>query len=544
MDQKVIGENENVRSSDFVNRRRQRGNVCTSVKEKWSEVKSSLLVKELIHDDVIHGKLVRFLQQIIIRLFTALRVDLETELRKYNFELLKSRQKDKARSYPVAQSPAWVNDTSGLWDNFYGLVNFMKWIWFGIKNRDYYNSALCQETPVFYTTVIEIFQQHITVFHNIIRGQRENDKNDEKNYNIGIADFNVPELKREVREKPNYNPEKWMHPGQSQCRVPYRGKYGKLIKKYKESNEPYGSLQCGFSSSVHFNLFLYLLSIPLIDKNFSDIKLLNTEYERTKIKRDIRDMIITEILILTGDGGHSIREIIFGMTCSIIMLKNIINDVNKELQKTFGNDKSLYENNFIIQNAKGEVKFNNETTKLIDRIIKSVIKIVTGIKCTSKTNNKIAGNTLKMVINIITSWKPYVDIFYDYTSKINIVGTYAYDIRKYDENILKNPSKSFETLKLYMYDLLFLNWDWGTTINNIDNLNYTQLFFALDANRYKLSENDSFKYVSDNTVKDLVRFYENGDNVLFNVNKKIYSVITKCKGRENIGINTDLIPYA
>ena len=52
---------------------------------------------------------------------------------------------------------------------------------------------------------------------------------------------------------------------------------------------------------------------------------------------DISDIIITACLYLVGDGGHNIREVIFGLTCSIIILHNFIQDLKADLEITFKN---------------------------------------------------------------------------------------------------------------------------------------------------------------------------------------------------------------
>ena len=101
MTKKIIGENENIHSMSFLDRIDEHltTDKCTTVKYKWAEVKSSLLMKELNHHNGVNKMLTNYLQGILTRLFRILKFDLNSEIMRYIKLLQTSKQKDNIQNY-------------------------------------------------------------------------------------------------------------------------------------------------------------------------------------------------------------------------------------------------------------------------------------------------------------------------------------------------------------------------------------------------------------------------------------------------------------
>ena len=312
------------------------GKQCPDKKMDWAELKTSLLVKTMLHDADVHINLLVFLQNITVNIFTFLtktyklntkmRVNssklyfldgfvlssnknkinktvknlIYKELTTYLKKMKKDKQKGKTRNYPVAQSQ--VRKTiDEIWNNFYPLWNFIKWIWYKLKQGTYYqelsqlNTTYFQGEIISYFVLIDMFQQRLLYFHDLIRGNRVDlrykNENAEavKNDQIGISAVKVTSLKRSPINTTTTNVEPWNHPGDAQCRVPFRGGYGKNIQQLQKENSYYASLQCGISGSTQYILFMYLLSICHSGTINSTV--------------DVRNIISSCVLILAGDGG-------------------------------------------------------------------------------------------------------------------------------------------------------------------------------------------------------------------------------------------------
>ena len=99
----------------------------------------------------------------------------------------------------------------------------------------------------------------------------------------------------------------WVHPGVEQCKVPYYGKWGEHIRRKSRRTIVFmHPLQCGISGSVYFQLFSYLMS-----------------HTQTPIENPLDDfetLLLLSIVILVGDGGHNIMEVVYGYILSIIIL--------------------------------------------------------------------------------------------------------------------------------------------------------------------------------------------------------------------------------
>ena len=297
--------NENSRSKSFIERPVKNNPYTTNAPTEnyqWSEIKSSLLVQELYHNNNTHKILITFLQGIVTRICKILDISYEQEMYIYLEEL--KLDKEDTRQYPVGQPSAFLGvdplEPGGLWGDFYGLWNFIKWLWINISSMRYSRNNRTLK-PIILYYLIYIFQQQTLQYSNIAKGfPRDNITTDlVVDNHVGISNIELPETVLRVRGKPGFTPEPWVHPGNKQCKVPYQGKYGVFMKEYKKENDFYGSVQCGVSGSTQFVLFMYLLSI-------SDPKYKSD----TTVDKDIRNMIASAVLVLIGDGGHNIREVI------------------------------------------------------------------------------------------------------------------------------------------------------------------------------------------------------------------------------------------
>jgi hypothetical protein len=527
----VIGENETIDSQSFLDRNKNRrgytGSKCAIENYEWAELKSSLLMKELTKNDKIHEELVIFCQNIIIMIFNSLNIDLNDQLDDYMDKLKTSNQKDDIYNYPIGQSHVWQDNKNGLWNDFYALYNFLKWVWINLNDGIYYNVNSCKQLPIFYRFIIDMFQQQMFIFIDMIRGDRFDFKYGETTDHIGISTLNIPYLKHTIRGYPSYKVEPWEHPGETQCRVPYRGKYGEHIKNYKKNNSFYASLQCGISGSTQYTLFLYLMSIA--------------ESGTKDVDRDIRNVIISACLILTGDGGHNIREVLFGLICSVTILYNFITDLKGEIQKIFNNKLDIKQNISKIGDVSEMVNGGELCKKIVYYITENIQDIYL---CRRQLNfSKKIKNIFLFLLNSCSSWEPFISTFYNYTKNINIVGVSKDDLDKYNPNLIRNADRVFLFTKNKLYDNFFdVDKNMKLTYGKDTHINI-QIFFALDNKRYLINNDDSFKNAANDFIEKIVKNYplKEGYYVIKKVNNKLKKQLKKCKERIE---NPNIVPFA
>jgi hypothetical protein len=502
---------------------------------------------------------VGYLHEIIHKVLSYLNKNLDIELQKYQEKMKTTEQKDPyyVDAYPVTQVKAYTSsDLNIIKENFYMMYNFLTYIWKSMIFDLPEHIQDCTDEHLTTYFIVQLMQQGIMMDIIIARGPRKNENlNNDKSNQIGISNLINSELKRKLRDFPDYQIIPWLHPGRAQCRIPYYGKYGKYMKEYAENNEYEASLQCGISVSVQFILYMYLISIAFSGTNNPKI--------------DVRLTLISAIMVLVGDGGHNIREIITGFTLSIIMLRTFMRDLKKELREVTGKTKGEFINfnsteipdtelcskiNIFIK-FRLKVKSENYDQELrMDYFIHKIL-----IK--QEDQNKVLGikeKSLFIFNQLLISfgnWETYVNEFYDFTKNINPLGVYADDLNKYDTSILKSKTESLDNAKQVMYNAIFIQ----NVSPNIENSNMTQIFFALEGNRYELDPNSSFKYYPNNLVnkalielsnENLVRHIPHSPSyfskipyfkdVLADVNKLVQAQLDKC----NEDISSINIPLA
>jgi hypothetical protein len=518
MNPSIIGENENIMSPEFIQRPPNPPYTanCPTYNYQWAEIKSSLLVQELYNDNETHKILVTFLQGIVIRVCKILNINYLEEIQKY----LKDYPKNNTNSYPVSQTHAFlgINPLSpdGLWNDFYALWNFIKWIWIGIYNNTYYKPDSTWGTVLLYC-LLHIFQQKTAVFIEMAKGRRltNPERHDSvKDDHIGISNIQIPELLRNIHNKPSFSREPWIHPGQQRCKVPYHGKYGTYIKDYKEQNDFYASLQCGISGSTQFILYMYLFSIATPNQK---------QITPEQIQNDIRNVITTAVLILTGDGGHNVREIISGLVITIIILYNIIQEIPVELQEIYSNELSLIDN--IAQFKTRTYNSMFFTNTMTGSIIKFISNKLPSHFYHLTQGNPLASNKIvtEFVLKILDGWTPFISSFYEETTDMNILGVQRSDL---DSMFIDQ----LDIRKQQMFNTFcnLVNSDYVT--EDIIKSGYftIQLFFTLENNRHTLDITKSFKTASNDKLKYFIKKFPNGKILLKSVTKKLKSLIHKC----------------
>lgn len=527
-----LGANEGRYDESFLDRLskvpRYTKNPCGATKNyQWAEMKSSLLVQEIIHDDSMQAILARFMRKLLERSFTILGLDMKIELDKYLVELRmniatgKSSQKDKYRRYPVAQSPAWLNDPDGLLNNFYGLYNFMYWTWSNFIQNKYASITSCNPVALTYYLILQIVQQRINMFFDMVRGQRLGKYGGVVSDTIGITNIEIPELKRQVKGKSNYRVEPWLHPGRVQCGVPYRGKYGQYIKEYTEKNSFYASLQCSISGSVQFLIFMYLISI--------------SKDGAKKPEQDSWNIIVAAMLALVGDGGHNIREVITGIMVSSIFLSNFVGDLTRELQKALNNRNTLQQNAELVKQYRVP-NILPSMGNLLGKLYNFVGKKITDLGCFTR------GLHDKMFANIVSNcakWEPFLRKFYTNTLGLNMIGVFTPDLNSIDPRILRNYDQSWQNIKEKVYDVMFSD-DYSERLHKLSSYNSVQIFLGLDGRRFSLNPETSFKTAGDTTIKNIILKYPTGKNVLSRVDAKLQKYLQGCR----TGYAAQKVPFA
>jgi hypothetical protein len=493
---------------------------------QWSEIKSSLLVNELYSNTDTHDQLLTFIQNIFNRLCIILKLVKDEELTLYLKEF--NNKVPNTNSYPVAQQLQFTT-IEEIWEDFYALYNVIKWMWGRIRSNTYniIDNNNC-ENPFMLFFIIDLFQQQTLVFHMLAKGYYRED-NVVPNDHIGISNIQIPELVRKIRNKPSYNAVPWDHPGQG-CKIPYHGQYGSHMKNYRQdpNNNKYSSLQCNISGSTQYILYMYLLSIS------TDVE------SKEPSEKDIRDLISSSVLILTGDGGHNIREVMFGLVLTIILLYHFIKEIKRELTTLYSTGTFLEKiNNYNI----GVESFSNKRQPLLTSIYNRIgytlmnIRIpekppISPFNCTNHIYNNISGgihkNQMFKVLNTLKNVRPIIHSFYKKTQDFNILGVAEIDL---SPNILSNLDNIYKKIKtaLYKHYTDLLNKFQSPLINTplIEKYSMVQLFFTLEKKRFKHDINNSFKEKPDKFIQEIIKSFNQGQQVLDTVNSTLKNIFDR-----------------
>jgi hypothetical protein len=492
----LIGDQETIRDPSFIQRFSDlRGppekdghvpnKVCArlTAQYEWAEYKTSLLVQEITKHQGIHAYLLQFIKDIGVRIHKKgdildkkggikdSRIDLYVTQR-LNFINEKKSPNDRVREhYPVSQDSLLLDTyrehREFLKDvvngDFYIHFNYLKQVSSWIEKKEQrYTTKQCQEMSAIINQVRQRMNEVVEVYKaprgNKKDGHSEVEGNDTQ---VGITNIrddylvrNVDHLAKERRIPP---PRGWVHPGESQCRQPYHGKYGTLIRQDRERLGYYGSLKCGISGSVNFLLYLYLLSI------YGDEQVMNVDV-------DINNIILSCCLYLAGDGGHNVREILYGLNHSCIVLD-------------------------MVGREYGNIGLPDNINALFNKFFSANVRTFLGRFCTR-----------------------FADI--------NLTGVIENEI---PHDVRLNLGDRFKAYTVVMLRTFFTS-NRTELKNQIPNLEYLlQMYFTLDRNRYK---NDNFLDSPNQIITDIVRQF--GDSfpfhydILGNVNAKLQRRLYDC----------------
>ena len=252
----------------------------------WAEYKTSLLIQTMALTPVVNTRLLEFLKGIGRRLSDIRGENMDVQLDYYVHGLL-TNHPDVKKDYPVGQLDVQsMKNRDAINNDFFAFFNFLKSIWYKFSAHP----------------IIMNIQQNGTF--NILtnyRGKRDDLKEvdgtavERSDAQTGITNIRDGFLNRRVRA--GVRPAGWYHAG-ARCQLPYRGKYGQLIKEEKARSGYFGSLKCGISGSVNFLLYLYLMSIHGDDMSLPDAE------------NAVNDLVLSCCMYLAGDGGHTVREIL------------------------------------------------------------------------------------------------------------------------------------------------------------------------------------------------------------------------------------------
>ena len=482
---------------------------------EWAELKSSLLVQEIIKDANINMILTTFITNILKRTMTLIGSNYDITLDDYMAGISTSSQKDDFDNYPVAQTKAFIGNKQGLQTNFYAMYNFLKFFWIKMYDGKLFTSDCSNDRLSVYLTSV-IIQDTINNVLVSARGRKTGSGDTTTTRSqIGISNINHPYLERVVTNVPSYPTEPWLHPGRVDCRMPFLGKYGELLEQYLDNNEQFASIQCGISGSTGFIVYMYLISIA------------NTGTTQIDARTDVRHIILSAVLVLVGDGGHNIREVVTGLVIYSILLKSLLDTLKTELNGMYG------VSNLITDTEKINRIPTDDLCSKFYTSIGSELYQEYGIArnrgkdfyCNMKPFQTL--NLFKQMVKNFGYWEIFINEFYNFTENINPLGVFADDLDKMNPYIRQNKqNKESEYYKVTktIYDVMFNEINWETEAG----ISSTLLFFGLDNNRYDLDYWDSFEWAPNTLLEKIVSAFTNGAQLKSNVETILADRIRQC----------------
>lgn len=344
---------------------------------------------------------------------------------------------------------------------------------------------------------------------------------------IGITDMIDKELSRNKTTNLTINPDKddLYHPSKDSCRQPHNGLYGFRLRENKDN--AYGTLQCGISGSVNLYLSGFLMSIgrhrycdkkklegytkkPVNEFKTSDIK--EFSLRNDDIESDVKNVLLVSIMSLLGDGGHGIRECVFGFIFLTTLLYYILKQLEIEISKL--NDNFVFACDEIIKDKKKFVILN----KIHERLI-----LYTDAKITQDDKYIIFFQVLVFANN----WIPFItqcyndfknDNFMSFDEKelidfqTTIINEHLekekyeqLDFKKDGKLIVEEIKNNYIFPNLDNFMLYYINNKYGNDSKEIKKIVFFfQLFFILENERYtKPVIFNDFEY-----TKKIIRYLE------------------------------------
>lgn len=531
MTTQAIGPIESMDSADFINRMVLRKNTDTSFnicpnlliengevvpqRVQLAELKSSLLVNNIFNNTETNDFLNDWVSAILRNI---LKEDYETSLTVYSELIPTSSQKDLVDNYPVAQLKKFSEDPESIKSDFMAHYDFLKFIWIqlGQLTTDYLRNVNCKRNYVEAASIIFAVQQ--TAANGIVsaaRGERTDDKNPQLRRTtdqVGITDILSDELTRWIDDEPN---EPWQHPGRTQCFLPDRGAYGTFLKNNRDQNTMYSSVQCGISGSINFGIFMYLNALAI-----GRVKTLSNPLT------DVKALITAVTTVLVGDGGHNVRETITGLTLVSIALKTMLDDLKAELiTLNNGNQVNLITDaNRITTIPPGPCSqlLMNKVTVFHEKLLPS--------ECKREIQQLFL---FKNLVAVFGYWEDFIVKFHQVLDGINPLNIFTPELNTSYPEVLNNVPKAFANAKNIMYNIFAGNiHPYGS-----DALLATQIFTALDNNRYALNRTSAFETAPTVAFETVVNGLPGGPEVIQKTADELSTIITECN--EKYGTKPD-----
>jgi hypothetical protein len=554
---------------------------CASLPHHWAELKTSILVNMLIQEN-LKGSLVNFETGIILRIYEALPGPVpavrkfQNDFEHYVSQLGNATQNRLYDPYPVAQSQNFVNQANiGSQDPLL-LFNFIKhrvwgrWMTGGfdpnvdpngaqyqgdfhrLSNLNWMNPANCNDATIRQTLVLNSIQPNLYNFVGGLRGGRDDfprapgrgpqGEQGEVMNRVGITHLDNQNLRRTLPAGINPTVAPWQHPGNSQCKMPYRGKWGEKIRIAREQQSVWASYMCGVSGSTSFFLWSYLMSIT------------NVPYIANPTQ-DIHNVFILAAVVLAGDGGHNIREVVYGLALFFCILFNFFSVIETELKQIMGNQDNLINNlDFILAQTSDCIRPLDMvmvggnprifTGTIIDALYNNVIMEPNngtlanlGLNCTANSNPvwlrpgtdpDIARRcAFGLFLRGLRNISPAVLAGYTETKHMNITG-----MNQNDMDVVINGPNPFGQLQTdlarSMVGLPTINFQINPPNYNLDLQygNQLQVFLALENNRYL---NENWEFAADNFMEMIIRStYPNGNQIMNLLNDQILQAYRNC----------------
>ena len=403
----------------------------------------------------------------------------------------------------------------------------------------------CIDTTIRQTLVLNTIQPIVYWFLGPLRGHRDDYPRTpwgpgEVVDRVGITHLNNQHLQRVLPPGIPQAVTPWQHPGNSQCKMPYRGKWGEKIRLARAQQSVWASYMCGVSGSTSFFLWSYLMSIT-------------NEANVANPVQDIHKVFILAAVVLAGDGGHNIREVVYGLTLFFCVFFNFLSVLEAEFQQILQNQDSLMNNlDFILGPPRRDciapgdmiqVNGNNRNFNgpIIDQLFQRVMANFTnlGLNCGQNSNpawlrpganqRRVEQCTFGLVLRGLRNLAPVVLAGYTETQHLNITGVNEADLNAV---INVNGQSPFPQLK---DDLVRTMVGLPPTANYFQGLpgsigygHELQVFLALENDRYR---NENWEYGADNFMERIVTAtYPNGGQIMNVLNDRVLAAYRACSG--------------
>ena len=582
-----FGDRERIQDAAFVARRWLEhsylpSNPCATLPHHWAELKSSILVNMFIQENM-KQPLVTFERGILSRIYEALpgpttSIDkMDYDFKLYTSLLANATPGRLYDAYPVAQSRNFANQSMiGAQDPLL-LFNFIKYKIWGIYMLGWYDPAVdpdgvqyhgdfyflsslnwmqpanCNVSSIRQTLFMNVVMPNLFSFLSAgVRGEREDFRHGETVDRVGITYIDNPGLRRILVPGIDPTVRPWKHPGNSQCKMPYRGKWGQKIRIARAQESVWASYMCGISGSTAFFLWSYLMSITN-QPNIPNPTL------------DIHNVFFIATSLLTGDGGHNIREVVYAIALFFCVIYNLYIVFEQELQQVMGNQYTLDNNLDLILNLNRECiqpgdyvngrLFDGPIIRgFYDRVGTEWINLgfVGPKECTVNSNpswlnpgtpeNRFRGCLFGTFLRGLKNVGPAIMAGYRETNHLNITGITQSDLA----TVLNGPNPFPQYQNGVARWMLNLGNPAGTPFAvgpfnppPFQFLDDAQIFLALDNNRYL---NENWENGANDFMERIVRLsYPGGNNIMTTLNDMVLQAYRNCnEGAEPM----EQIPFA